>query len=96
MREEPVVVRGAFGFGLKAIAKAMHGHGLIDTLWDDGPADGLGAMVGAWWCQDQGVPLTDLELMSEIVGVQRGRLPRNDGGSALLESSALGLGQASR
>ena len=67
MREEPVVVRGAFGFGLKAIAKAMHGHGLIDTLWADGPADGLGAMVGAWWCQDQGVPLTDLELMSEIV-----------------------------
>ena len=67
MREEPVVVRGAFGFGLKAIAKAMHGHGLIDTLWDDGPADGLGAMVGAWWCQDQGVPLMDLVLMSEIV-----------------------------
>ena len=67
VREEPVVVRSAFGFGLKAIAKAMHSHGLIDTLWDDGPADGLGAMVGAWWCQDQGVPLADQDLMREIV-----------------------------
>ena len=67
VREEPVVVRSAFGFGLKAIAKAMHSHGLIDTLWDDGPADALGAMVGAWWCQDQGVPLADQDLMREIV-----------------------------
>ena len=67
MREEPVVVRGALGFGLKAIAKAMHGHGLIETLWGDGPTDGRGAMVGAWWCQAQGVPLLELDLMREIV-----------------------------
>lgn len=44
------VVKGAFGFGLKAIGKALYGHGLIETCWSDGPTDGLGAMAGAWWC----------------------------------------------
>ncbi|MCH7666510.1 MAG: hypothetical protein IH936_11355 [Acidobacteria bacterium] len=71
MREEPVVVRGAMGFGLKAIAKAMHGYGLIETLWGEGPTDGLGAMVGAWWCQDEAVhrdvAFAELDLMREIV-----------------------------
>ncbi len=50
VKAEPVVVRGALGFGLKAVAKALHAHGLIETSWEDGPADGLGAMVGAWRC----------------------------------------------
>ncbi len=45
-----MTVRGAFDFGLKSIAKAMHAAGLIETTWGDGPTDGLGAMVGAWWC----------------------------------------------
>lgn len=53
MRKEPVVVRCALGFGLKAIAKALHAHGLITTSWRSGPTDGLGAMVGAWWCEEQ-------------------------------------------
>ncbi len=70
MKEQPVTVRGAFAFGLKAIAKAMHAHGLIQTLWSDGPADGLGAMVGAWWCHREasrrGAAMTDLDLMREI------------------------------
>jgi len=43
-----VAVKGAGAFGLKAVAKALHGQGLIATHWQDGPADGLGAMVGAW------------------------------------------------
>lgn len=71
VRAEPVVVRGALGFGLKAVAKAMHARGLIETLWGDGPADGLGAMVGAWWCQGEarrtGKVLRELDLMQEIV-----------------------------
>jgi hypothetical protein len=70
IKEQPVTVRGAFAFGLKAIAKAMHTHGLIQTLWSDGPADGLGAMVGAWWCHHEalrrGAPMTDIDLMREI------------------------------
>ena len=71
VHEQPVVVRGAMAFGLKDIAKAMHGHGLIETNWGDGPTDGRGAMVGAWWCQDeavrQDVTLPELDLMQEIV-----------------------------
>jgi hypothetical protein len=70
VKAEPVTVRGAFAFGLKALAKAMHGHGLIATGWPDGPTDGLGAMTGAWWCEGQarrsGTDMTAFELMREI------------------------------
>ena len=70
IRREPVTVRGAFNFGLKSIARAMRAAGLIATDWADGPTDGLGAMVGAWWCAGEaarlGVPMTALELMAEI------------------------------
>ena len=71
MRGEPVVLRGALGFGLKAVANAMRSHNLIQTNWADSPVDGLGAMVGAWRCDEearkQGVPMTELPLMDEIV-----------------------------
>lgn len=71
VRAEPVVVRGALGFGLKAFAKALHAHGLIETGWGDGPTDGLGAMVGAWWCYEEaarsGVPVGGIDLMQQIV-----------------------------
>ena len=71
IRKEPVVVRGAHGFGLKAIANALHAEDLIDTEWKTGPADGQGAMVGAWWCQREvakgrASKLMDLDLMHEI------------------------------
>ena len=71
MWEEPVVVRGALGFGLKAVANALHSHGLIETDWAESPIDGLGAMVGAWRCdeeaREQGVPMSQLPLMNEVV-----------------------------
>ena len=70
MREEPIVVRGALGFGLKAVAKAMRKLGLIKTDWADSPVDGLGAMVGAWRCDEEarekGVPMTEVPMMDEI------------------------------
>jgi hypothetical protein len=57
-------------FGLKAFAGALHQHKLIETVWSDGPTDGLGAMVGAWWCEDEGrrlgTSLGELPLMQEI------------------------------
>lgn len=57
--EKPMmVVRGAFQFVLKSVAKAMHTLGFIETNWKAGPTDGLGAMVGAWSCEaEAGVPL---------------------------------------
>ncbi|GAB4325308.1 MAG: hypothetical protein Kow0010_07680 [Dehalococcoidia bacterium] len=70
VRKEPVVIRGALGFGLKYVARALHEHGLIETCWEDGPSDGLGAMVGAWWCAEEarrlGCGMGQLELMQEI------------------------------
>ncbi len=66
----PVVVAGARGFGLKAVARAMHAHGLIETDWGDGLADGTGAMAGAWAAaaiaaQDRS-DLATVELMKEV------------------------------
>ena len=70
VREEPVVIRGAMGFGLKAIATALRGLGCIETKWGAGPADGLGAMVGAWSCareaEQRGCSLRETELMGQI------------------------------
>jgi predicted RecB family nuclease len=70
VRAEPVTVTGAFNFGLKAIAKAMHTLGLISTIWSDGPTDGLGAMVGIWSAAHEatatGTSLSDHPLMREI------------------------------
>ncbi|MGH2468218.1 MAG: hypothetical protein ACRDGL_10910 [Candidatus Limnocylindrales bacterium] len=69
-RPGPLTVRGAFNFGLKSIAKAMHSLGLIETSWGDGPTDGLGAMVGAWWCDGEaarrGGNLIEIDLMRQI------------------------------
>ena len=70
IRAEPMVVRGAFAFGLKAVAQAFHSNGLIETSWGDSPVDGVGAMVGAWRCDEEaaqrGVRLIDTSLMQRI------------------------------
>jgi len=71
VKAEPVTVRGAMAFGLKTFANAMHQQRCVETLWGDGPSDGLGAMVGAWWCQGEakrtGVPLGGVDLMKKIM-----------------------------
>lgn len=70
MKAEPVTIKGALAFGLKVVAKAMLMNDMIRTRWEDGPADGLGAMVGAWNCDAKaelsGGKLLDFELMKDI------------------------------
>ena len=71
IKAQPVVVRGAHGFGLKAMSKAMHTAGLVKTQWTDGPTDGLGAMGAAWTCQQElrdghAARLENLDLMQEV------------------------------
>ena len=71
IKAQPVVVRGAHGFGLKAMSKAMHRASLVTTQWTDGPTDGLGAMVAAWTCQRElraghAARFEDLDLMQEV------------------------------
>lgn len=70
VQAEPVVVRGAFSFSLKPIARAMRALGLIATDWGEGLADGAGAMAGAWNAavdaRKRGVMLGDTDTMREI------------------------------
>jgi hypothetical protein len=47
-REEPVVIRGVFKFGLKEIANAMYNYGFISTKIPEGVNSGLSASVCAW------------------------------------------------
>lgn len=70
VRREPIGVTGAFSFGLKPIAKAMKQAGLIETTWESGPTDGLGAMIGAFWCDAEAArhntAMSTIPLMAEI------------------------------
>ena len=69
-RAQPIVVKGAFSFGLKSIARAMRAHGLIETAWGEGLADGAGAMAGAWAAaadsRARGRSMTESPVMQEI------------------------------
>ncbi|MGH8542075.1 MAG: ribonuclease H-like domain-containing protein, partial [Gammaproteobacteria bacterium] len=75
-RAEPLVVQGVFGFGLKEIARALHGHGLVEIVWEDSSVDGLGAMTGAWWSYEEagqrGVTVEEIDLMGEILRYNEG------------------------
>ena len=75
VKKAPMTVSGAFNFGLKAIAKAMHAQGLIKTSWGDGPTDGMGAMVAAWRVDESvdgsGGILLDDPLMREVADYNR-------------------------
>lgn len=68
------VVRGAWGFGLKAIGKALHKHGLIETEWKDGTADGQAAMIGGQACFDLAIERGCA--VEEVVVTDRGGNPR--------------------
>ncbi len=43
-REEPIIIKNCFNFGLKNIGKAMYKHGFIKTTWTDTDS-GLDAMI---------------------------------------------------
>ena len=46
-RQEGLVVRNTWAFGLKEIAKAMYSYGYIETKWTD-DMNGMDAMVSVW------------------------------------------------
>ena len=50
LKNIPVVVSGAFGFGLKEYARAMYRNGLIDIKWTEGVGshDIMNRMIGKW------------------------------------------------
>jgi len=45
---EPITVRGAFGFGLAEITRALHALRLVKTALPDRPVGTLDTMAGAW------------------------------------------------
>jgi len=47
-REEPIVVKDCFRFGLKEIASAMYKHGLIKTRIESNCHSGMDAAIKAW------------------------------------------------
>lgn len=74
MRSEPIVVRGALSFGLKAIVKGMNSNNLIDITYDDqGCANGIEAMAEAVKLykeleeSDSDVKITETEKMISII-----------------------------
>ena len=50
LKSIPVVINGAFGFGLKEYARAMYHNGLINIKWTEGVGshDIMAMMVGKW------------------------------------------------
>lgn len=71
-RQEPIVIEGCLGFGLKAVSSALKKHGCISTGWDSGSSclDGQGAIIGAWkahcQAQSQRISMKNTPLMREI------------------------------
>jgi putative phage-type endonuclease len=71
-KDEPIVIKGAFNFGLKSISKALFNHGYIKSVWvDDGITDGLNAMVKAVECSNdaisQDISMIDMPIMKQII-----------------------------
>ena len=72
VKKEPMVVKGNMvGFNLKDYAKALFDQGHINTLWEESSLDGLGAMTGAFACEElarkEGKKLKDIPLMKSII-----------------------------
>ena len=65
-REEPIVIKDCFKFGLKEIAKALYSHGFIKTKIESNCSSGLNASISAWNAYknkgDKDAILKDIEL----------------------------------
>jgi hypothetical protein len=65
-KTEPITIKGCFNFSLKSVAKSMHRHGMIDTIWDNKCVDGKDAMMIAWDAYKDKNPLDSVEMKSVI------------------------------
>jgi hypothetical protein len=73
IKAQPVTVRGAFDSGQGDAARCT--RIVSSRRSDDSATDGLGAMVGAWWCHHEaarlGVSMREIDLMKEIEATTR-------------------------
>jgi hypothetical protein len=68
--EEPIAVRGCFGFSLAEMAGALRASGLIRSAVPPLPPGPLAATAGAWWASREaerlGIPLVDVDVIQQI------------------------------
>jgi hypothetical protein len=64
--KEPIVIKGCFKFGLKAISNAMNKHGLINTKIESTCNNGMDACVNAWTIYQNNLNPVNSDIMKDI------------------------------
>jgi hypothetical protein len=69
-KNQPIIIKGAYDFGLKSVAKAMHNNGMIKTIWKN-DMNGLLTMLKFNNFSEEagniGIYLNDFEEMNDII-----------------------------
>lgn len=65
-KQEPIVIKDCFKFGLKPVSKAMQKHNLITTKLDSNCTSGMTAMVNAWKCYKESPDPANCDVMQDI------------------------------
>jgi hypothetical protein len=66
-REEPIVIKDCFKFGLKAIAGAMKKHNMISTYNNSNCENGANAMIKAWKTYSESENPENSDVMKDII-----------------------------
>jgi hypothetical protein len=66
-KQEPIIIRDVYGFGLKDIAKKMKSYGMINTNMESECNSGMMAMVKAWHCYSKTKSPKDSPIMKDIL-----------------------------
>ena len=65
-QQEPIVIKGCFKFGLKAIANALRMHGKISARIESNCDSGKKAMIDAWKCYQENTDPVNSDVMKDI------------------------------
>lgn len=65
-KEEPIVIKGCFGFSLKPIANKMKEYGMINTVLESECNNGMMAMIKAWKCYNNMSNPKESPIMKDI------------------------------
>tara|TARA_B100000401_G_scaffold410587_1_gene328764 strand:+ start:551 stop:2365 length:1815 start_codon:yes stop_codon:yes gene_type:complete len=66
-RENSIVIKGCFGFGLKPISQKMREYGMINTYMESECKNGMMAMVKAWRCYNTSSDPVNAPIMRDIM-----------------------------
>ncbi len=65
-KQNQIVLKGCFGFGLKDIVKKMYEYGMINTTLESECSNGMMAMVKAWKCYNTNTNPISSHIMKDI------------------------------